>query len=43
MPSGCVTRQTVALTSASSGSVWIPWRSRWSDDTFVNTLASFDS
>ena len=30
-------------TSASSGSVWIPWRSRWSDVTFVITLASFDS
>ena len=42
-PSGPVTRQTVALTSASSGRVWMPWRSRWSDETFVKTLASLDS
>ncbi len=42
-PSGRVIRQIVDLTSASSGSVWIPWRSRWSDETLVRTLASFDS
>ena len=42
-PSGFVIRQTVDLTSASSGSVWMPWRSRWSDETLVRTLASFDS
>ncbi len=42
-PSGFVTRQIVAFTSASSARVWIPWRSRWSDETLVNTLASFDS
>ena len=42
-PSGLVTRQIVDLTSANSGSVWMPWRSRWSDETFVSTEASFDS
>jgi len=42
-PSGRVMRQIVDLTSASSGRVWMPWRSRWSEDTFVSTLASFDS
>ena len=42
-PSGFVIRQIVAFTSASSGSVWMPWRSRWSDETLVRTLASFDS
>ena len=42
-PSGFVIRAIVALTSASSGSVWMPWRSRWSDETLVSTLASFDS
>ena len=39
-PSGFVIRQIVALTAASSPSVWIPWRSRWSELTFVSTLAS---
>ena len=42
-PSGLVIRQIVALTSASSGRVWMPCRSRWSDETLVRTLASFDS
>ena len=42
-PPGFVARATVDLTSASSGRVWIPWRSRWSEVTFVITLASFDS
>ncbi len=42
-PSGRVMRQTVALTSASWGSVWMPCRSRWSEERLVNTLASLDS
>ncbi len=37
-PSGLVIRQIVDLTSASSGSVWMPCRSRWSDETLVRTL-----
>ena len=34
---------TADFTSASSGSVWMPCRSMWSDETLVITQASFDS
>ena len=43
LPSARVIRQIVDLTSASSGRVWMPCRSRWSEETLVSTLASFDS
>ncbi len=39
-PSGRVIRVTVAFTSASWSIVWIPWRPRWSSDTFVTTATS---
>ena len=42
-PPGFVIRAITALTSASSGSVWMPWRSRWSALMLVSTLASLDS
>ena len=42
-PSVRVMRVMTALTSTSSGSVWMPCRSRWSELTLVRTLASFDS
>ena len=39
-PEGRVTRVTMALTSASWSTVSMPWRPRWSADTFVTTETS---